>query len=733
MAGFQRLGGGGSFSRGRSTRHNSVLHGLSTRFPYENFLNLAAMVVLLLVCYGGLFLVFGRTFLPLQGHMWAVSLIWICSHVGGYLTTKVGLPPLLGMLLTGVMLRNVPQDPVQGLPHLWSSKIRTAGLALILMRAGLQLDLQTFRRYRATALLLGTLPVLGEALSASLVFHFMFHMPTFLAISAGFICAAISPTVLVTGMLELQKRGYGSAKGIPSMEMAAAGLDVTLAIAGYSVFIGLAVPYEALGWSIAHGPLSIAFGVVAGACGGLICSCTWLWNTTLKRAAIVLTVGEALMFLGKLASVWNLLAQPLLFGVIGTTLDFRNIRPESAYLPKTVSLIAIGLGARASFALLALVRSEYTGRERLFIALSWLPKATVQGALCSAPLDLILDHEAYSPNFLQQKQWGQEIITTAIFSIIICAPIGLLASGLLGPLWLSKDETLDGQVSGEPGNQQANPFANGRRFDEENVADMAVSLHSKTGRMLGNPFADEPHGDGSPLLLSRMSGSPQRFGERRSLLSAVARSHSDGSVDGDVADVHGPHGMPTLAPPLTPSLSSSGRAASGDLRPPAANPSPHSQPMRSGFRPNSHRRSHSQDIPEAVNLYDDDAEDAQLLASVRMRRSLSSHTEPLPGMRQPNDAGPSSPHVIPKGTMSLEQFLMVAQKSVAANSLPTVHGEDAEESSAAAMQAAQTDEGGSLPSKAANKPARHLDVDHAAPSVRDFQDDDDELDEVSLV
>lgn len=37
-------------------------------------------------------------------------------------------------------------------------------------------------------------------------------MPVALAFTGGFIQSAISPTVLVTGMLELQRRGYGQAK-----------------------------------------------------------------------------------------------------------------------------------------------------------------------------------------------------------------------------------------------------------------------------------------------------------------------------------------------------------------------------------------------------------------------------------------------------------------------------------------------------------------------------------------
>lgn len=62
-----------------------------------------------------------------------------CNH-------QVGLPPLVGMLFAGVLLRNLPSDPVQGLPESWSAAIRVAGLSLIFARSGLELDYRAFKK-----------------------------------------------------------------------------------------------------------------------------------------------------------------------------------------------------------------------------------------------------------------------------------------------------------------------------------------------------------------------------------------------------------------------------------------------------------------------------------------------------------------------------------------------------------------------------------------------------------
>ena len=64
--------------------------------------------------------------------------------------------------LRGVSMMNVA-DPVHGLPSSWGTKIRTGGLAVILMRAGLKIDKQAFKRAGRVVLRLAFLPMLLEA------------------------------------------------------------------------------------------------------------------------------------------------------------------------------------------------------------------------------------------------------------------------------------------------------------------------------------------------------------------------------------------------------------------------------------------------------------------------------------------------------------------------------------------------------------------------------------------
>ena len=51
----------------------------------------------------------------------------------------------------------------------------------------------------------------------------------------------------------------------------------------------------------------------------------------------------------------------------------------------------IGVCVRTPVAFFSTYGVGLNFKERLFIALSWIPKATVQAALASVPLDMLLD------------------------------------------------------------------------------------------------------------------------------------------------------------------------------------------------------------------------------------------------------------------------------------------------------------------------------------------------------
>jgi len=492
---------------------------------------------------------------PFPSKGFAVVLIWVCSTLGGKLMGKIGMPGLLGNLLSGVILKNAiaypggtynhedavcPPAPgcsasssgsisgrmlaggvdyshphwcitksINGLPDDWASDIITFGLTIIFMRGGLELDIDLIKKALPSALYLTFLPGVCEALMVAVFSMFIFNGMGFtLGCTLGFILAAVSPAVVVGAMFDLKKRGYGVKQNIPTLVVAAASMDDVVAISGFATFVAIAIPpagATTTTWVLIglHTPIALGLAVLFGIIGGNIAAMTTVWDKPWKRVAIVALQGFFLSFCAKklerewyianahpvgasagilgalamsgvtsymwergkgyassgpekhfahdteatLAKVWALLAQPLLFGVVGSYLDFRKMAGIS--ILKAILTVFIGVSFRTVAAFLALMKAGLSKKEQLFVALSWLPKATVQAAFCSYPADKIrgiTDFDfggnktalEWEQDF---RQWGEDIMVTGGLAILLTAPLGLIIIQKLGPKWLEQDKS----------------------------------------------------------------------------------------------------------------------------------------------------------------------------------------------------------------------------------------------------------------------------------------------------
>jgi len=152
---------------------------------------------------------------------------------------SVKIPSFLGMLLFGVMARNLPGDILEHLDPDWSSALRTVALTVILYRAGLELDVESLKKMGRATGLLTLLPQVGEGVSAGILGWLLMDIPIMLSLAMGFMLGAVSPAVVVQGLVKLQTEGFGVEKGIPTLIMAAASLDDVLAITLFSIFISI--------------------------------------------------------------------------------------------------------------------------------------------------------------------------------------------------------------------------------------------------------------------------------------------------------------------------------------------------------------------------------------------------------------------------------------------------------------------------------------------------------------
>ena len=379
--------------------------------------------------------------LKLRGAVFAVLFIFSAAFPAGLLMKEyTPLPPLLGMLFAGAVLRNVPGNLLGGLPASWSSALRSLALVVIMARAGLGLDLQKLRKVGASTLRLAFMPCACEALCVA-VLSVVFPWPKVSLSPAwgallGWVIAAVSPAVVVPGLLDLQAKGYGVDQGIPTIVLAAASLDDVLAISGFGVCLSLVTSSGSLWWLIIKGPLELVLGLLLGLLLSLVVSSTPDSFGRRGRLAALLAGGVLTVFGGRqvemsgggalgvvvlgcaaaaqwdkaskpgtaeagllkkevaddLNSLWTSLAQPLLFGLLGASVRFDVLGGSTLGL--AFALMCCGLVVRALVTVLAVLPLAYyspklTRSELAFFPVAWIPKATVQAAGWSPSLRVL--------------------------------------------------------------------------------------------------------------------------------------------------------------------------------------------------------------------------------------------------------------------------------------------------------------------------------------------------------
>lgn len=374
----------------------------------------------------------------------SLALLFLCGMLLGALAQRLHLPPLLGMLITGIVLGPYVLNLLDGTLLSISADLRQIALIIILTRAGLGLDLDGLRRVGRPAVLMCFVPASFEILGMVLLAPPLLGLSTLEAGILGTVIAAVSPAVVVPKMLKLTEEGWGTDAGIPQLIMAGASVDDVYVIVLFTSLTGLAAGGTFSPVDLVKIPTSIVFGAAGGAVCGLalaaffrrvhlrdsmkvliLLSVSFLL-VTLEHALTgvvgfsgllaVMAAGIALQrarpeaakrLSVKFSKLW-VAAEVLLFVLVGAAVDVRYALASGA---AAVALIFGALLFRMAGVFVCLLGTAFTRRERLFCMLAYLPKATVQAAIGSIPLSMGL-------------ACGDTVLTVAVLAILITAPLG---------------------------------------------------------------------------------------------------------------------------------------------------------------------------------------------------------------------------------------------------------------------------------------------------------------------
>lgn len=382
----------------------------------------------------------------------SLSFIFLVGLAMAAICQRIRLPRIIGMLLTGIVLGPYVLDLLDPSILSISSELRQMALIIILVKAGLSLNLADLKKVGRPAVMLSCVPASFELLGYVLFAPMILGGNRIEAAVMGAVLAAVSPAVVVPRMVKLMESGYGTKKSIPQMILAGASCDDIFVIVLFSTFSGMAQGGSARVMDFVNIPISIVSGILLGAVAG------WLLSLFFETAyakehyvrnsmKVIIVLGVSFLLMSvenwvkpyisvsgllavvsmacvlklrsikavsarlseKFGKLW-LAAEVLLFVLVGAAVDIRYTMGAGL---AAVLMIFTALIFRTIGVLICLAGTALNWKERLFCVIAYLPKATVQAAIGSVPMAMGLP-------------CGQIVLYVAVMAILITAPLGAL-------------------------------------------------------------------------------------------------------------------------------------------------------------------------------------------------------------------------------------------------------------------------------------------------------------------
>lgn len=395
----------------------------------------------------------------------SLALIFLAGLAAAGICQLLKLPRILGMLAVGIILGpyvwNFLDSSILGI----SADLRQMALIIILIKAGLSLNLSDLKKVGRPAVLMSFVPASFEILAYVLFAPAILGITRIEAAVMGAVLGAVSPAVVIPRMVQLMEENYGTEKSIPQMILAGASCDDIFVIVLFTTFIGMCQGGQIQMSEFAKIPLSILAGVLLGGIAGWFLA--QFFETAYARNHYVRNSMKVLIVLGtafllaaaedwlegvipvsgllavvsmacvlkmkstefvsrrlseKFGKLW-LAAEVMLFVLVGAAVDIRYMAQAGLL---AVIMIILALIIRAVGVWLCLLGTNLNEKERLFSVIAYLPKATVQAAIGSVPLAMGLP-------------CGNIVLSVAVLAIIITAPLGALGMDFTYRRLLEKD------------------------------------------------------------------------------------------------------------------------------------------------------------------------------------------------------------------------------------------------------------------------------------------------------
>lgn len=395
----------------------------------------------------------------------SLSFIFLVGLAMGAICQKLKLPRIIGMLATGIVLGPYVLDLLDPSILSISSDLRKMALIIILLKAGLSLNLEDLKKVGRPAIMMAFVPATFELIGYLVFAPLILGITRVEAAVMGSVLAAVSPAVVVPRMVQLMENKYGTEKAIPQMIMAGASCDDIFVIVLFTTFLSMAQGGSADIKAFANIPISIILGIILGAIVGYL---LYLFFETAyakkhyvrNSMKVIIVLGFSFLLIAiegwlerkiavsgllavvsmacvlkmkctsfvskrlseKFGKLW-LAAEVILFVLVGAAVDIRYTLDAGL---AAVAMIFVALIFRSFGVWLCTVKTSLTLKERAFCVIAYLPKATVQAAIGSVP-------------FAAGLPCGKIVLSVAVMAIIITAPLGAFGMDFTYKKFLHKE------------------------------------------------------------------------------------------------------------------------------------------------------------------------------------------------------------------------------------------------------------------------------------------------------
>lgn len=442
---------------------------------FRQFARILSIVLIGVLLWVTAYVIIGDSAAP-GGQLFQLVVLTVAANFGGFLISLTTLPRLIGMLLVGLLFQNVGWVNLDGDFTKVTAELRKIALVIILTRAGLEMDPHAFKKVYVTILKLGLIPWTCEFVLIGVLTHFLLDLPWMWSMMLGSIIAAVSPAVVVPCLFRLRTKGYGVAKGIPTLIIAVAGIDDAASVAVFGIISSIMFTKQGLAFQIAQAPVCVFGGLGFGVFWGALCK-----YIPEKGDAYVVPIRTLMLFGGGLLAVfgsekvhfegagplavvfaaftssyfwcgdgWDLednpvstafeifwmIFEPILFGITGASIKIRELDPHIVSIG--VGCIYVCIIVRIAVTVAIAFGDKLNVKEKVFVAISWMSKATVQAALGPVALKAVTSQQRSA----EEVHYAELVKNFCILSIILSAPLGALLISVSGSKLLTKTKPI---------------------------------------------------------------------------------------------------------------------------------------------------------------------------------------------------------------------------------------------------------------------------------------------------